>query len=67
MSGRDLDGDPVAQLIWEAETELGLEALARAALRPLTTEQLRRVVWVGLTDGGWRRVWDELDRRGEAA
>ena len=61
---RNLD-DPVSQMIFEAEIELGHEALARAPLRGLTTPQLRAVVWVGLVDAGWRRVRDELEWRGE--
>jgi len=61
---RDLD-DPVSQLIFETETELAIEALGRAPLRGLTTEQLRAIVWVGLVDDGWGRVRDELERRGE--
>ena len=41
------------------------EALAQAALRSLSTQQLRDIRWIGLVDQGWRRMYAELDRRGE--
>jgi len=50
----------------EAENIVLLEQLALTALAQLTTEQLRGLIWVGLVDGGWRRLLAELDARGES-
>lgn len=54
-------------VVHEAECIVGLEVLAIEALAGLTTEQLRRLRWVGLLDEGWTRMRAELARRGEAA
>ena len=53
------------RITWEAETLVWTESLAQDALRSLTTQQLRDIRWVGLDDDGWRRMYRELDRRGE--
>jgi hypothetical protein len=53
-------------VIFDAENLIKLEALAIAALAGLTTDQLRAIVWVGLLDNGWSRVFLELNRRGES-
>ena len=53
-------------IVAEAESIIGLEVLALAALSQLTTEQLRGLVWIGLVDDGWRRLLAELHARGES-
>jgi len=59
--------DPAAEwfALFDAECVVELEALALAALRDLTTEQLRSLRWVGLLDDGWRRMTYVLAQRGE--
>ena len=51
---------------FNAESTVQFELLAIAALRALTTEQLRSLRYVGLLDEGWSRLFTELEERGEA-
>lgn len=59
------DGSPAWAVVREAENVLALESLALEALGLLTVEQLRALVWIGLLDEGWCRLFAELRRRGE--
>jgi len=52
-------------VVFHAETTVGYELHAIAALKALSTKQLRSLVWVGLLDEGWSRMYAELDERGE--
>ena len=64
-----MSADPAGFAEWwagfEAESTVQFELLAIAALRALTTEQLRSLRYVGLLDEGWSRLFAELDDRGE--
>jgi len=51
--------------VFQAESDVLLEMLALDALRALSTEQLRGLIWIGLLDEGWSRVVTELDERAE--
>jgi len=42
-----------------------VELLAIAALRALSTTQLRSLRWIGMLDEGWSRMYTELDERAE--
>ena len=53
-------------VVWQASCIVSLEALALDALARLSTEQLRALVVVGITDLGWSRMFDELAARGES-
>ena len=52
-------------VVHEAESNVYFELRAIAALRALSTNQLRSLVWVGLLDEGWTRLYAELAERGE--
>lgn len=52
--------DPVG----DAESIVARERLALKLLATLTVGQLRGLVWVGLLDEGWTRVYDEVASRG---
>ncbi len=61
------DAELVAwQVVREAEVTVDLADMALLAMRSLSSEQLRSVVWLGLVDEGWSRVFAELAERGEA-
>jgi len=51
--------------VQSAEMTVLFELDALAALRALTTDQLRSLVYVGLHDDGWTRLYAELAERGE--
>ena len=52
-------------VVHEAESNVHFELRAIAALKALSTTQLRSLVWVGLLDEGWSRMYAELAERGE--
>jgi len=52
-------------VVFKAETDVLFELEAIAALRALTTDQLRSLTWIGLMDEGWSRLFTELEERGE--
>ena len=52
-------------VVFHAETTVLYELNAIAALRALSTNQLRSLVWIGMLDEGWTRMYDELAERGE--
>jgi len=64
MSARR-DGFAEWWAVFQAESAVLLEMLALDALRALSTEQLRGLIWIGLLDEGWSRVVTELDERAE--
>ncbi len=51
-------------VVSEAQHIVEMESLAIDALSNLTTDQLRSLVWVGLLDEGWFRMFAELKSRG---
>jgi hypothetical protein len=57
--------DPEAEWFatWDAACIVGLEAMRLEAFAGLTTEQLRSLVWLGLTDDGWSALYAELAAR----
>ena len=52
-------------MVFKAESDVQMELLALDAMRALTTDQLRSLIWVGLLDEGWSRLFTELAERGE--
>ena len=58
------DGYADWAVVFHAESAVLFELHAIAALRALTTDQLRSLIWVGLLDEGWTRLYAELDERG---
>ena len=52
-------------VVFDAETYVQMELLAIAALRALSTTQLRSLRWIGMLDEGWSRMYTELDERAE--
>ena len=58
--------DPEAEWFaaFDAHCIVELEALRLDAFAGLSTEQLRSLVWIGLTDDAWRALFAELESRG---
>ena len=52
-------------VVCNAEDTVLFEMHAIAALRALSTTQLRSLVWIGMLDEGWSRMYTELAERGE--
>ena len=63
--GDDPPGYAEWAVVFDAESIVSLGALAIEALRRLTTPQLRSLIWIGLVDEGWTRLYTELAERSE--